>query len=280
MKLFDSSGDARVDAALVALIARVESLLPEAGLGFYLHGSWAASAAGRDSDVDVLALATRRISNDDQDKAEAIGREVEASSGVPLDFHLHRLNALIADPYVDLRRTGRLVYGVDVRHILPEPTLDALARESVLLTCLYVTDIRSQERVRWPLDHPRLDDEFFGRLPDEDPSRLPKRLSWLTSARLAGGYGYAPVSGADALRAIVTRNDPFANWVSEAVRICRQIARQPVEGIERRQLREVCEGTLEFENTTLAVLREAVEEKGRLGPRCAELIRRYVVFGS
>jgi predicted nucleotidyltransferase len=76
MKSIGSSGDARVDGALAALILRVESLLPDAGLGFYLHGSRAASATRPDSDVDVLALATRPFSDEQRREARKIAAEL------------------------------------------------------------------------------------------------------------------------------------------------------------------------------------------------------------
>ena len=124
-----------------------------------------------------------------------------------------------------------------------------------------------------------LDDEFFGRLPEGNSGKHAKSLCWLTSARLAGGYEYAPVSGADAIRALGAHDDPFADWVDHAVRFCRQTSKSSVEGFKQQRLRELCERTLEFENATLAVLREAIEDKGRLGPRCAEVIEQYVTFG-
>ena len=60
-----STGPAKVDEAILALIKAMESRFPD--LGYYLHGSWASDSATPASDVDVLALATIPVSDRDHD---------------------------------------------------------------------------------------------------------------------------------------------------------------------------------------------------------------------
>lgn len=271
-----STGEDLVDAAIAELVQRVESLLPTAELGYYLHGSWASKAAHQHSDVDILALSRKRITDVARQETKRIATDLAESSGVALDFHLHPYESLIADPYVDLLRTGRHVYGVDYRPLFPEPSLDALAREAVLHACAYSTHIRRQEKVQLPLEHPSTSDEFFGRLPKRKPVRHAKTLSWLSSAYLAGRHEYAPVSAADALSALEARCDPFAEWVEDAVSFCRQNRIEFLENSDLLKLRSICERTLDFEAEVLKSVKLAVEES-RLGPRCSSLLNEHLI---
>ena len=152
------TGNVYIDTAVEQLIQHITSHLPNLQLGFYLHGSWAANGARLGSDIDILALSLQPFSDDQWQKAEQLAQKIATATGVSLDFHLIELDMLIADPWVDLRRTGRFLYGTDVRTRFPEPTLDSLARESVLIACLSAIDIRGGEYLHWPFDHPKPDD--------------------------------------------------------------------------------------------------------------------------
>lgn len=273
-ELLSTTGADAVDEAILALVEAMKLKFPDADLGYYLHGSWASNSATPTSDVDILALASIPISDRDRDVARQLASSIADASEVPLDFHVHPVEALITDPYVDLHRTGRLLYGHDYRPHLPEPSLDALARESVLYTCLCITGARGQERSRWPFSHPNTEDEFFGRLPKRNPPRLGKKLNWFASALLAGRYGYAPFSAADALEGLVSREDRWGKWVADAKRIC-SAQLDDCEPSRRRELQEVCRGALDLENETVEALLEAVR-RGDLGEMCGELLEKYI----
>jgi predicted nucleotidyltransferase len=93
-----SIGNTQVDAAVQRLIKDVEELMPDGGLGFYLHGSWASGASEPGSDVDVLALSWGSITPALKDKVKGIAADIAVATGVPLDFHIHPAASLIADP--------------------------------------------------------------------------------------------------------------------------------------------------------------------------------------
>jgi predicted nucleotidyltransferase len=278
MALHSSSGNPEVDHALEVIIQQIETLLPDAHLGFYLHGSAATGNAGSHSDIDVLGLATEPVSKQQRDDARALVADLARTLNIDIDFHLHPIQSLIADPYVDLRRTGTFLAGEDVRPMLPSPTLDALAREAVLVTCILVTDIRGQDVVTWPLTHPNADDRYFGRLQDTPPRGFAKTLTWITSARLAGKYGYAPTGSADALQALSTHNDRYGEWVNTTVRFCRQVDLASATETEHNQLQVACHDALAFENDTLAILHTAVTGNGVLGEKCGKVLDTYIKF--
>lgn len=273
-ELVSTTGSDNVDEAILALVETLKSKFPDANLGYYLHGSWASNSATPTSDVDVLALASIPISDRDRDLATELASSVVDAYEVPLDFHIHPVEALITNPYVDLRRTGRLLHGHDYRPQLHEPSLDTLARESVLYTCLWITGARGQERSRWPFSHPNSEDEFFGRLPKRNPPRLGKKLNWFASALLAGRHGYAPFSAADALQELASRRDTWGKWVADAKRIC-SAPLDENQPSRRRKLHEVCRGALNLENETVEALIEAVR-RDDLGEMCGELLERHI----
>lgn len=272
-ELLASSGDDQVDRSIRQLIDALQPLLADADAGFYLHGSWAAGAAHPTSDVDVLALTRTAVDPSLRGRIRAVSAQVAESTGVPLDVHLHDVATLISDPYVDLRRVGVLLSGVDYRPTMPEATLDARAREAVLVSCDYVTTIRGIQHVRLPFDHPNADDEFWGRLPSGDPTRLAKVLTWLSSALMSSAYGVAPTSASDGL-AELGAHSSFGTWVARAVDDCRSGA-PPTDPDRRAHLAEICEQMLLFEAATIDSVCAAVAS-GRLGPKCAALVDKYI----
>lgn len=275
VNLVSSSGSQSVDSAIGTLIGHIQARFPDAELGFYLHGSWESSTPNPASDVDILALATTAISNKEHQEARTIASQIVEASGVPLDFHLHPVQALIENPYVDLRRTGRFLFGVDHRQAFPEPSLDALARESVLCVCLFVSGWRDHGHPNWPFSHPKSNDEFFGRLLRRNPPGLGKKLNWFASALLCGRHGYSPVNAADALSQLTVRGDAWGEWLSNAGRVCSSVQCDEQDSAKRRELIEVCERTLDLENETVAALLSAHEAE-QLGPKCGELLHKYI----
>lgn len=278
MELMLSSGRADVDRALETLIGEVERMVPDVQLGWYLHGSAASGTVRTGSDVDVLAVAVDPISRHQRDFARQRADELARVLNVELDFHLVALEALINDPYVDLRRTGLFLHGVDVRPRLGEPTLDALAREAVLVMCIVATDKRGQEHLTWPLDHLNPHEAFYGRVEEGSLRGLAKDLTWISSARLAAHHGYAPVGAQDALEALGRHGDPYARWVQDTVRQCRAVDLESATGTERTQLQTMCHDALEYENDTFAKVHTAVRDQGRLGPACRKVLDTFITF--
>jgi hypothetical protein len=274
MELVEHTGSLHIDRALVLLIEQLMRAFPALQISVYLHGSWAAAASRATSDVDVLALARTDVSRDQRAAARTLGDRVAATTGVPIDLHLQPLDALIHDPWVDLRRTGWWIAGPDIRSLLPQPSLDALAREAVVIACLYATDIRKTEHLSWPFVHPDTSEASFGRLSDGGIRGLAKSLAWLTSARLASRYRYAPTSAADAIETFSASGDPFAPWLAHAIAVCRSDETERTDQ-ERRNLETVCEETLAYENTTFEAIHKAVTETGILGERCATALDTY-----
>lgn len=134
MVLHMATGNTTLDTAIEQLIHAITRHFPTLHLSFYLHGSWATDGARLGSDVDILALSREVLTEDQWRYAEHLAAEIGAQTGCPLDFHLMELDTLIADPWIDLRRTGLFLWGIDIRPQLPEPTRDALARETVLVS--------------------------------------------------------------------------------------------------------------------------------------------------
>ena len=218
MNLSSLTGHHAIDNAIEQLITLVDTSLPTAQFGYYLHGSWGTHTARPQSDVDILAVTRQVLSPEHRARAKEIASAISMATKVPLDFHLHSVETLISDPYIDLGRTGVFITGTDIRSSLPRPSLDLLAREAVSITCQYITEIRACAHVQWPLSHPNPADVCFGRFtPEETPSGLAKMLTWIASAYVAGTYGYAPTSAADALQTLRAEKDPYSTWLDEAL---------------------------------------------------------------
>lgn len=258
--------DPAVTVAVGEIVAAATSRLPEAGLGFYLHGSAVAGEVRPGGDVDVLALSERDVAPCVRDELTRIAREAGGKHGVLVDFHLHSLDALIADPYVDLTRAGRLLWGQDYRTVFPAPTLDALARESIQITLLYATGIRGTDRISLPLGHPAPADDAFGRLGAGGAHGLAKMLLRFAACVMSVQHGYSPTDSADALREVGTRELAHAGWLDVAVSTCR--GSDSVDS----ELRRVCEEMIAFEVDVIATI---LSKGATLGPRCAELVESY-----
>ena len=170
-------GEPELDQALSEILRLVDEALPHAELGFYLHGSAAEGSRTPASDIDVLAVGNARVAPGGRgvrQTARPRGRRAAVSRSTSTFLPA---SDLVADPYVQLRRVGRFLGGAEQRDELPEPTIDAAARESVLTCCLLVCSARGVERLTPPLTHPEPQDEFFGRLPEgAEPRALAKTL--------------------------------------------------------------------------------------------------------
>ena len=268
------TGDPSIDQAISVLVERVQNLMPNTRIGFYLHGSWLSKVRYTDSDVDILALVGDPHDESLRAVAKQIGIDLAMESGIPLDFHIHPLDALEQDPYVDLRY-AKAVGGVDLRPLLSVPTLDALTRESVAHVCQYVTDVRRQAKVHWPLSHPNGEDVFFGRLSSYSTLWYSKKLTYMASVRAACIHGISPTTAAQAVRSLAETNDAYADLVERAVPMIRGVEKP--EQADHAVLREVCRRTLDYENDTLDALRLALEKR-IVGEKCREVIGKYVDF--
>lgn len=268
-----------IDAAVERLISQVDTLFPALQCGYYLHGSWGTRTARLHSDVDILAVTLHTLTPDQRTWAKEVAARISLETGIPLDFHLHSIDALMRDPYIDLGRTGVFITGTDVRTFLPRPSLDLLAREAVSISCQYITEIRGCATVSWPLTHPDPSDPFLGRFtPEETPSGLAKMLTWMASAYLAGTYGYAPTSASDALQTLQAEQDSYSTWLVEAVMTLREIPDTPPQEDSVGKLSSICLQTLAFECATLTSIRNALATPHREGEQCARILNQYILF--
>lgn len=265
--------------ALSEILRIVDEALPDAELGFFLHGSAGEGRRTPTSDIDVLAVGNARLLPEDEAYAKRLVEEVARRTGLPIDFHILPARDLVAEPYVQLRRVGIFLGGRDRRDDLPEPTIDAAARESVLTCCVIMCSARGVDRLTPPLTHPGPDDEFFGRLPDgAEPRRLAKTLAWLTSGLLASRYGYVAVSATDATQHLTEYEPALGPRVAEAFAACREefATAAPADPDARRRLRAFCSLVLDLENLVLRAFLESTRgDLTHLGPRCGEVIDQY-----
>ena len=273
-------GDPELDQALSEILRLVDEALPQAELGFYLHGSAAEGSRSPASDIDILAVGNERLLPEDEAYAKRLAQEVAERRSLPIDFHILPVRELAADPYVQLRRVGRFLGGHDRRDELPEPTTDAAARESVHMCCQLMCSARGVDRLTPPLTHPDPDNEFFGRLPEgAEPRRFAKTLAWLTSGLLASRHGDVPLSASDAIRRLSDYEAELGPKVVEAFVSCREEfgAAVPADAPGRARLRACCALTFELENLVLqAFLDSTMGRQPHLGPRCHEVVRQYV----
>jgi predicted nucleotidyltransferase len=201
------TGDSRVDDAVDEVTRAVSIVLADRDLGFYLHGSAFAGTRRPESDVDVLGLGRDAVDRADNDRAKRIAAEVSARHGVDLDLKVFPVRTLVADPWVNLWHGAAFVAGRDWRDDLPQPSLDDLAREAVLHTCLIAAP--------------------------GDNHRPAKALGWLTTTLLAVRHGYAAPTREDALIEFNRREPALATQLRDT---SEPIAAQQLLELVRREL--------------------------------------------
>jgi hypothetical protein len=261
-----ATGNARVDALLREVIARFEATFPGRVGGYYVLGSYgdASSVGASDLDLDII-FAGRFASEDERRRALDLCGACQAQTTIELDLDISDEHALRAGLSPNLKLASQRVYGDDIRErfpLLPHPTWtrDRMHSSYFRLVSLF----GRTAPVRAPLTYPDPAGEFFGydrrMLRQADGNLTPgtrdliRATGWAATALIAWRAGQYVARKSDCHQMYQTLiGDAWAPLLTEIYAFCRQRWNYqiPTDPDDRRQLRQICARTLDFENAFL-----------------------------
>ncbi len=266
-----STGDARVDQALRAIVAIYESAFPGRLRAYYVEGSFGDGSGLATSDLD-LTLVFRDAFADaaEQTRAATLLAACAELSAVELDGKVHDEAELRRGVWPQLKYGVRLVYGEECREAAPLIPLDQWTRDRMHTSYWRAVNLFGRPHaVRLPLGYPDPADEFLGyarrmlRLPggDEVPCTrdLIRHTGWAATALIAWRTGEYVARKRDCHRMYRELiGDEHAALLDDIYDYCRQRWHYLIPNApgERRRLRSICERTLAFENAFLEAYRD------------------------
>ncbi|QSB13743.1 hypothetical protein JQS43_19550 [Natronosporangium hydrolyticum] len=276
VELDESTGDAVADRVVSGVVGVFERAFPGRVHGYLLRGSYASGANIDGSDLDLCIVFQEEFADPaEAERARGAAASCAQLSSLPLEAlvvseaQLQRPDNLVLA--LQLRLTSRPVYGGDVRGKLPALETDTYVRSVVytpLHSYLYPKQ-RAGGSLHYPLEHIDPEGEFFGfdqwRMPGPDGQDVPSTkllvatVGWTATALIALTVGRY-VRDKRACVALYRQHldDDWLPLVADVHELCRDRWRYqlPEAGAERRQLRELCERTLGFQNHYLRRYRE------------------------
>ena len=270
--LLTSTGNARADDALRALVAACEAVLPGRLRSVYVTGSYGDETALASSDLDVTLVFAGHLTAEERAAAEGAVGSVARDCGVEMDASVAGEDELARGVPPLLKLGGRCVWGEDRRGAMPPVPIEQWARERMHAAYWLIVNIFGRPvPVSLPLRYPDASDQFFGyarrtvRLADgrEVPSTrdLIRVTGWAATALIAL-HGRAYVARKREMPAAYRRyvGDEHAALHEDISYWCRgqwsYLIPDDVAG--RARLRDLCARTLAFENRFLAEYREWV----------------------
>lgn len=266
-----STGDARIDQALRAIVAIYESTFPGRLRSCYVEGSFGDGSGLTTSDLD-LTLVFRDAFADaaEQTRAATLLAACAELSAIELDGKVHDEAALRRGVWPQLKYGARLVYGEECREAAPLIPLDQWTRDRMHTSYWRAVNLFGRPHaVRLPLGYPDPADEFLGyarrmlRLPGggEVPCTrdLIRHTGWAATALIAWRTGEYVARKRDCHRMYRELiGDEHAALLDDIYDYCRQQWHYLIPNApdERWRLRLICERTLAFENAFLAEYRD------------------------
>lgn len=265
--LLSGTGTVRLDRLLRGVVGAYEAVFVDRVRGFYLRGSYAAGGSVAGSDLDLLIVFKDRLEDQaESERAYALARALNDLSPVLLEVIVIgeqglRENGSLA---VDAKLGTQHIYGEDIRDALPD--FDEAAYLRAVVHTPYFSYSFPAERglgspITYPLTHLRPSAEFFGfdqwLLANEDgvegPSTklLMATVTWTATALVAlngGGYVKDKATAVNLYEEII--HDEWTPLVRAVYELCRNrwAYRIPTGLEDRRQLHELCDAALGFQN--------------------------------
>jgi predicted nucleotidyltransferase len=268
--LLATTGHARVDAILRAIVTDYEAAFAGRVRGYYVIGSYADGSSVEHSDIDLMLVFKGRLDDAERERAGAVTEECATRSAIRLDLWPCG-EANLTGETVALKLGSVLVYGEDIRAGLTLSPLDAYTREGMDAGGFFLRQVlRGAARLAQPVEYPDPAGEFYGydtvRIPEWYPpgttrgikelvtsaSRVARALLALQSGEYAGGKGAsiaayrAHIGGAwsDYLGALYANGK--RRWGYTV----------PEAHDDRQLLRSLCAQTLAFERHFFACYRD------------------------
>lgn len=275
IKLLFSTGDERVDKIVSGVIGIWESVFPNRIRGFYLFGSYSTGTADPSSDIDLSILFKEHYLNQNEmDQAQALCGYLEAlGPAVWVDMG-YLSEASVQQPdrvtvALRLKRTGRLIYGIDTRdQIAAEPGLPYI--RDAMHNPFYASagGRPALEQLVYPLNYPDDTKPFYGyenwSISRRDGSKVDSTkmlvviVGWIASALVAqrtGLYVGSKKESAELYGKYI--GDEWSALVEQAYEVCRNQWSHsiPSAASDRHHLRLLCEQALAFENYFYSIYR-------------------------
>jgi hypothetical protein len=268
-----SSGSARVDNALRGFIGIFEAVFPGRIRAYYIEGSYADQTAVATSDVD-LVLAFKDCFSDDaeRDAARQLGQYCADLSKIELDLDIVDEAQVSRGAFPTLKLASSLLYGEDIRDRVRLPPIEEWTRDRMLAAYwLIVKAFNRPAAVRWPLDYPRPDEEFYGydqrTMQLADGSEVPctrdliRVTGWAATALIAlktGTYVARKRDCYEIYQQLI--GDQWAQLLREIYERCKNDWSYgiPAAPGDRQALRTICARALEFENHFLSIFKNFV----------------------
>lgn len=259
----------QTDNALRATIGIFETAFPRQVRGYYVEGSYADQSEVTTSDIDLVIVFKGDMAGVSA-QAEALASYCCALSFVELDIGVidEKKLAVGATPYFKMGSV--LIYGEDIRADLPLIPLIQWARDRMHSSLWRTVNLfHRSEIVRYPLNYPASSGEFYGydrrklRLRTGEEVNctrdLIRLIGWSATAILAYRAGRYVARKSECHRAYQECfHDDWGQLLQDIYVYCRGQWQYliPTDPVERRQLREICERTLAFENHFLLIYKE------------------------
>ena len=259
--LRQKTGNPAIDAMLIELITEFEAKLPGRISGYYVLGSYADGSGVKSSDLDIDLLLNPCPPEDRQSAQELAQIWIERSF-VELEIELEEKELLRQGVPPNFKYGSTLLYGEDVRDDLPLLSLPVWTRDRMHSSYWRTVHLFGRSTpIRFPLEYPDPQGEFFGydarllRLKDgrEVPCTrdLIRLVGWSATGLLAWKAGKYVARKKDCHRLYQECfADEWGQLLQEIYEKCRGRWNYliPEQETARRELREICARTLDFEN--------------------------------
>lgn len=271
--LRQSTGDPAADRIVRGVIGIFEQAFPDRVRGYYLRGSYARGTPTLGSDLDLFVVFPDRLDRAEVARARELSGHCALLSPILLEIitvSAHQLARPANLPLaLNLKLATRLLYGQDIRATLPELSVDEYVRSVVDIPCHNYRYARDGSMLTYPLEHIDPTGEWLGFDRMEIPGAggastgstklLVATVCWTATGLIAMRAGvYVP----DKAAAVAAYQEHVADeWNGLVVRVyelCRDRwhYRIPTGSRDRRELRDLCERALAFQNHFLRCYRE------------------------
>ncbi|MEW5856985.1 MAG: nucleotidyltransferase domain-containing protein [Cyanobacteriota bacterium] len=260
--LIASTGVENVDAIACGIIGKVEQSFPNRIRGYYLEGSYADGSAVATSDIDLRVVFKGSLTSDERQEFAQISDECQKIASIELGMTADSEEALFRIGAVRFQQGTLLIYGEDIRPLVPIKPIDSYTLDSMHFPYRLLARARGNPEVlTFPLDYPDPEGEFYGcdrrqmRASDGTihygTKDLVLNVLCPATALIALDAGQYVVTKRECVAQYrIWINDEWTALVEGIYEQCRNHWNYlvPEAEADRKQLREYCDRALAFEN--------------------------------
>lgn len=281
-----STGHAKADRVLRDVVGTLETVFPNLLRAYYLSGSYAEGTAVSTSDIDLTVILKEEPADAVRKRFGGVMQFISLNSPVDVDITPIVEGLVNEHPARGrLKHLSQLVYGADIREgIVPPSFEDYLPWLMHGPTACFARARGNPPVLRFPLAFPDPSGEFYGY--DYGKVRSVDGKTRPSTKELVGSTGWsaAALIALRARREVSKGNrvqvyrecidDEWAPLLEEIHGYCRDAWEYliPEGADERRRLKRLCEGALEFENHFLSVYREYLGGRLRESDEAGKLL--------